>query len=526
MAKRSKLDSGERATPSGIPLKPTYASPESPHEAPGEFPFTRGIHADMYRGRLWTFRQYAGFGDATETNRRFRYLLDHGQTGLSVAFDLPTQIGYDSDDAIASGEVGKVGVPISCADDLDELLDGIPLEAVSVSMTINSTAPMLLAFLITVARRRGVDLVALRGTLQNDMLKEFITRRTYRLPMEPSLKLVGDVFEYCQAHMPHWNPISVSGYHMREAGCTAPQELAFTLANAIAYIEMAQRREIQIEQITRRLSFFWNAHNHLFEEIAKFRAARRMWAHIVRDRFAISDPQSARMRFHVQTAGSTLTSREPDNNIVRVTVQALAAILGGTQSLHTNSMDEALGLPTATAARTALRTQQVLAFESGVADVADPLGGAPAIEALTDQVEEAAQRLLAEIDRMGGALQAAAEGFQQRQIEEEAYRHQRAVESGELAVVGVNALNDPSGTDVPPPAQKVNPNLERERIAKLKESKRHRSIADAEAAAERLEAAARADDNLLEPLVECATAGCTIGEMMSRLVNVFGEYRE
>ncbi len=516
--------SSERTTPSGTVLAPVYPA-ERPAERPGEYPFTRGIHETMYRGRLWTFRQYSGFGDASETNRRFHFLLGEGQTGLSVAFDLPTQIGYDSDHPLAAGEVGKVGVPISCADDMEALLEGIPLEEVSISMTINSTAAMLLAFLVTVAERRGTPLSALRGTLQNDMLKEFIARRTYRMPVQPSLRLTGDIFAYCAENLPRWNPISISGYHMREAGCTAPQEVGFTLANAIEYLTVARDRGLDLATVTRRVSFFWNAHNHLLEEIGKFRAARRLWAKIVRERFRIDDPACARMRFHTQTAGSTLTSVEPENNVVRVTIQALAAVLGGTQSLHTNGMDEALGLPSETSARTALRTQQIIAYESGLADVADPFGGAPAVEAITDALEEEAERIIREIDHLGGAVRAVEEGYQQALIEEEAYRHLRAVDSGERVVVGVNRFRS-EGAASEVPIERVDPRLEHQRIERLTHFKEKRNAGESKAALTALVGAARAGENVLPPLIACAHAGGTIGEMSGALADVFGEHRE
>jgi methylmalonyl-CoA mutase N-terminal domain/subunit len=515
---------GQGRTPSGIPIAVSYPAGKPP-DLPGEYPFTRGIHADMYRGRLWTFRQYAGFGSARETNERFRYLLAEGQTGLSVAFDLPTQIGYDSDDPLARGEVGKVGVPISDAADIDDLFAGIPLEEVSISMTINSTAAMLLAFLVAVARRRGIPPEKLRGTVQNDMLKEFISRRTYRFPAKPSLRIATDICEYCRASLPDWNPISVSGYHLREAGSSAVQEVGFTLSNAIAYLEEARARGIPLDSLARRMSFFWNAHNHFLEEIAKFRAARRLWARIVRERFGIRDPDCARMRFHAQTAGSTLTSGEPENNAVRVTVQALAAVLGGTQSLHTNGIDEALGLPGRVSARTALRTQQILAFESGAGDVADPLGGAAAVEALTDAVEAEAMKIVERIDAMGGALRAVEEGYPQAAIEEEAYRHQRAVESGDRIIVGVNFFGgDPEGRA--PVPHRVDPSLERQRIAALRARKAARSAREVQALREGLRRDIARGRNAVESLIPCAEGGVTVGEMAEALAGVFGEHVE
>lgn len=519
----------DQTTPSGIPLAPVYAT-TYPQELPGEYPFTRGIHADMYRGRLWTFRQYAGFGNAKETNRRYRFLLSQGQSGLSVAFDLPSQIGYDSDDPMALGEVGKVGVPISSLDDVEELFDGIALEKVSVSMTINSTAPIVLAFLIVTARRRGVPLEALRGTVQNDMLKEFISRRTYRLNVRASLRLVVDTFDYCRHNLTKFNPISISGYHMREAGCNAVQEIGFTLANALAYFEAARERGLPLDDLARRVSFFWSAHNHFLEEIAKFRAARKLWAELLRERFSIKEDSSCRMRFHTQTAGSTLSAREPENNSVRVTVQALAAVLGGTQSLHTNSMDEALGLPSARAARTALRTQQVLAFESGIADVADPFGGAPAVEALTDAVCAGARQLIEEIEARGGAIRAVEEGFQKAIIEEEAYRYQREVEAGTQAIVGVNRFRDETPPNGPDPdalePEVVEPALEAERIRELRARKSQRDPEAIASLCRDLKEHLAAGRNAVEGFIRCAEGGVTLGEMSRVLVEVFGEHAE
>jgi methylmalonyl-CoA mutase N-terminal domain/subunit len=521
---RAARDAAAERTPSGLPLAIYYPCPDPP-EAPGEFPFTRGIHAEMYRRRLWTFRQYSGFGSAAETNRRFRYLLEQGQTGISIAFDLPTQIGYDSDHPLAAGEIGKVGVPISTLEDMDVLLDGIPLEEVSVSMTINSTAAILLAFFVALARRRGTPAASLRGTLQNDMLKEFIARRTYRFPVRPSLRLVTDIFRFCEERLPRWNPISVSGYHMREAGCNAIQEIGFTLSSGIAYMEEARSAGVSLDYLARRISFFFSAHNHLFEEVAKFRAARRLWARTVRERFALEDPECARLRFHTQTAGSTLTLQEPENNAVRVTVQALAAVLGGTQSLHTNGVDEAIGLPSRLSARTALRTQQILAHESGAGDVADPLGGSPLIEDLTCRLEAEALKLIEEIERLGGAVAAAEAGFQQRLIEEEAYRFQRQVESGERPVVGVNCFGEEADTAGSIRGERLDPRLESERMAALAAFKARRDAARMAALRLELEAAARRGANLIEPLILAAEGGVTLGEMMATLAGLFGEYR-
>src|SRR5687767_4960036 len=427
-------------TSGGEPLKPVYRAADVPPgvdaAGPGEYPFTRGVHPSMYRSRLWTMRQYAGFGSAAETNKRYRFLLEQGQTGLSVAFDLPTQMGHDPDAPIAHGEVGKVGVSIAALEDTADLFEGIPLDRVSTSMTINATAAILLALYVAVGRRQGVASERLAGTTQNDILKEYIARGTYIFPPSPSMRLVTDVFAWCRQHVPRWNTISISGYHMREAGCTAVQEVAFTLANGVAYVEAAVAAGLDVDTFAPQLSFFFNAHNDLIEEVAKFRAARRLWARLMRHRFGARDPRSMMLRFHAQTAGSMLTAQQPENNIVRVTVQALAAVLGGCQSLHTNSMDEALSLPTERAVRVALRTQQILAHESGVADTADPLGGAYAVEALTRDIEEEAEAYIAKIDGMGGAVQAIP--FMQREIQEAAYRYQQEVEAKARIVVGVN----------------------------------------------------------------------------------------
>ena len=433
-------------TSSGIPVERLYLPRESGADRldrlgfPGEPPFTRGVQTTMYRGRLWTMRQYAGFATAEETNARFRYLLDQGQTGLSIAFDLPTQIGYDADDPLASGEVGKVGVSISSLDDMELLFDGIPLDKVSTSMTINAPAAILLAMYISIARRQGIDISLLRGTIQNDILKEYIARGTYIFPPKPAIRLTTDIFRYCLDSVPHWNTISVSGYHMREAGATAVQELAFTLANAIAYLDTGIQAGLAVDEIAPQMAFFFNAHNDLLEEIAKFRAARRMWSSIVQNRFGARNPRSYRLRFHTQTAGSSLTAQQPMNNITRVTIQALAAILGGTQSLHTNSLDEALNLPTAHAVQVALRTQQILAYESGAANTIDPLGSSYAIESLTDEIENRAMSYIEDIDALGGALAAVESGYMQREIQESAYKTQKQIESGETIVVGVNAF--------------------------------------------------------------------------------------
>jgi methylmalonyl-CoA mutase N-terminal domain/subunit len=486
---------------------------------PGEFPFTRGVYPTMYRGRTWTMRQYAGFGTAEETNARFRYLLASGQTGLSVAFDLPTQMGYDSDHSMAAGEVGRVGVAIDTLDDILRLFEDIPLDRVSTSMTINATAAILLAFYISAAEETGVDRASLRGTVQNDILKEFVARGTYIYPVEPSLRLVTDIFAFCAAELPRWNTISISGYHMREAGATAAQELAFTLANGLEYVERALARGLELESFAPRLSFFFGAFSQLFEEVAKFRAARRLWARLMRDRFGASDA-SCLLRFHTQTAGSTLTAQQPENNIVRVTVQALAAALGGTQSLHTNGFDEALTLPTESAARLALRTQQVLAFETGVADTVDPLAGSYYVESLTTRLETRAREYMEEIEELGGASSAIE--FMQNEIHDTAYRYQRAVESGEETVVGVNAYREGG------PSPKIQ-RLDFEELAgaqtrRLDEVKRSRDEAVVQDALAVVDRAAREGDNLVPSMIEAAKVRATLGEISDVLRARWGEY--
>jgi methylmalonyl-CoA mutase, N-terminal domain len=491
---------------------------------PGEFPFTRGVQPTMYRGRFWTMRQYAGFATAAETNERFRYLLEQGQTGLSVAFDLPTQMGYDSDAPEAIGEVGRVGVPISSLADMETLFQGIPLERVSTSMTINATAAILLALYVAAAERQGAPRAALSGTTQNDILKEYIARGTWIYPPRPSMRLVTDIFEFSSRELPRWNTISISGYHMREAGATAAQELAFTLADAIAYVEAAIARGLDVDDFAGRLSFFFASWSELFEEVAKFRAARRMWARIVRDRFGSNNPRSQMCRFHVQTAGSSLTAQSIDNNVVRTTVQALAAILGGAQSLHTNARDEALALPTAEAARLALRTQQILAHEAGVTETPDPLGGSYYVESLTDDLERAALDYLAEIEALGGTLAALERGFQQHQIQEAAYQVQSAIERGDQVVVGVNKFRDERG--LTPPTQKIDPEGERRQVEGLRRVRAERDPAAWAAALDRLEAAAHGTDNLLPPMIEAVQAYATVGEISDRLRAVWGEHRE
>jgi methylmalonyl-CoA mutase N-terminal domain/subunit len=493
---------------------------------PGEFPFTRGVQPTMYRSRFWTMRQYAGFATAEETNRRFRYLLDQGQTGLSVAFDLPTQMGYDSDAPEATGEVGRVGVPISSLADMEVLLDGLPLDEVSTSMTINSTAAILLALYVAAAEKRGVTRERISGTTQNDILKEYIARGTWIYPPGPSMRLVTDIFEFCAAELPRWNTISISGYHMREAGATAAQELAFTLADAIAYCEAAVGRGLPIDDFAGRLSFFFAAWSELFEEVAKFRAARRMWARIVRDRFGAKSERSMMCRFHVQTAGSSLTAQSIDNNVVRTTIQALSAVLGGAQSLHTNARDEALALPTEESARLALRTQQILAHESGVTETPDPLAGSYYVETLTSRLEAAAQEYLDEIDAAGGTLAAIEAGFQQRQIQESAYRVQQAIEAGDQVVVGVNRFRDEAGLSVPPPIQRIDPDGERRQIERVRQVRAERDAAPWEASLMRLEEAARGGENLMPPLIDAVKAYATVGEISDRLRTAWGEHRE
>ncbi|MFO7248158.1 MAG: methylmalonyl-CoA mutase family protein [Bacillota bacterium] len=516
-------------TLSGIEVERLYL-PKNPDEAyleklgfPGEYPFTRGIQPTMYRGRLWTMRQYAGFGTAEETNRRFRYLLEQGQTGLSVAFDLPTQIGYDSDHPMAMGEVGKVGVAIDSLLDMEALFEGIPLDRVSTSMTINAPAAILLAMYIAVGEKQGVPADKLAGTIQNDILKEYIARGTYIFPPKPSMRLITDIFAYCSAHVPKWNTISISGYHIREAGSTAVQEVAFTLANAIAYVEAAIAAGLEVDQFAPRLAFFFNAHNHFFEEIAKFRAARRMWAKIMKERFGAKNPRSMMLRFHTQTGGSTLTAQQPDNNIVRVALQALAAVLGGTQSLHTNARDEALALPTEESARIALRTQQIIAYETGVADTVDPLGGSYFVEALTDRIEEEAWAYIRKIDELGGAVAAIEQGFPQREIRKAAYETQRKIESGELVVVGVNKFRIEN--EKQPELLRVDPAIAEKQKAKLE---RLRQTRDNALAAKRLEAlrkAARGTDNLMPYILDAVRAYCTVGEICGVLREEFGEYQ-
>jgi len=490
---------------------------------PGAYPFTRGVQPTMYRGRLWTMRQYAGYSNAEESNRRYRFLLAQGQTGLSVAFDLPTQIGYDADDPIALGEVGKVGVSISSIEDMETLFSEIPLDKVSTSMTINAPAAILLAMYIAVAKKQGVEPQKLRGTIQNDILKEYIARGTYIFPPAPSMRLITDVFQYCQEQVPNWNTISISGYHIREAGSTAAQEIAFTLANAIAYIEAALKVGMEIDEFAGQLSFFFNAHNNFFEEIAKFRAARRLYAKIMKERFHAQKAESQKLRFHTQTAGSTLTAQQPENNVVRVTLQALAAVLGGTQSLHTNSMDEALWLPTEKSVQVALRTQQIIAYESGVADSVDPLAGSYLIEHLTDQLEEKAHEYIQKIDAMGGALRAIENGYIQNEIQEAAYAAQRRLENGEDIVVGVNKFQQDEEIVLEPLT--IDPAIEaaqRRKLAELRQNRDQQKIAELQS---RLETTAKSSENLVPLFIDAVENKMTLGEICNVLRGVWGEYR-
>ena len=522
---------GHYRTTSDIEVEPLYGpedlaewDPQVKLGRPGAFPFTRGVQPTMYRGRLWTMRQYAGFGSAAETNRRFKFLLEQGQTGLSVAFDLPTQMGYDADAPAAFGEVGRVGVPIGSVEDMEVLLEGLPLDQVTTSMTINATAAILLAFYVAVADGRGIPRDKLGGTVQNDILKEYIARGTYIYPTQASMRLVTDVFEFCAKELPRWNTISISGYHMREAGATAAQELAFTLADGIAYVDAARERGLDVDAFAGRLSFFFAAWSDLFEEVAKFRAARRMWARIMRDRFGAKEARSMMCRFHVQTAGSSLTAQSVDNNVVRTTIEALSAVLGGAQSLHTNARDEALALPTEAAARLALRTQQIIAYESGVTATPDPLAGSYFVERLTDQLEETANDYLAQIDAMGGAIRSIDGGFQQREIQEAAYRTQRAVESGEEIVVGVNRYRDDEVHT--PELQRIDPAGEREQVGRIRRVRRERDDERWDVAMTALQACATSGENLMPAIIDAVKARATLGEVSDALRAVFGEHRE
>ncbi|CAG0998166.1 MAG: methylmalonyl-CoA mutase family protein [Anaerolinea sp.] len=517
-------------TSSGIPIDRLYIPTDGDDMVyvqqlgfPGDYPFTRGIQPTMYRSRFWTMRQYAGYATAEESNARYRFLLQQGQSGLSVAFDLPTQIGYDADDPMALGEVGKVGVSISSIQDMAQLFDQIPLDQVSTSMTINAPATVLLALYIAVGRRQGVPENKLRGTVQNDILKEYIARGTYIFPPEPSMRLITDLFRYCKTNVPHWNTISISGYHIREAGSTAAQEIAFTLANAIAYVKAAIDSGMDVDDFAPQLSFFFNAHNQFFEEVAKFRAARRLWAHIMRERFGATNAKSWQLRFHTQTGGSTLTAQQPINNVARVTIQALAAVLGGTQSLHTNSLDEALALPTETAVQVALRTQQIIAYESGVADTIDPMAGSYYVESLTDALEAKAKEYLQQIDDMGGALAAIERGYVQQEIQDAAYAYQRAVEHGEQVIVGVNKFT--VREEAPIATMHVDPAIEQQQRARLAALRAQRDNAKVSEILTRIETAAKGTEPLMPLFVEAVEREATLGEICKVLRNVFGEYR-
>jgi methylmalonyl-CoA mutase, N-terminal domain len=513
-------------TSSGIEMPRVVIADDFDYEAalgyPGNYPYTRGIQPTMYRGRLWTMRQYAGYATAEESNKRYRYLLAQGQTGLSVAFDLPTQIGYDADDPMSLGEVGKVGVSISSLDDMAQLLNGIPLDKVSTSMTINAPAAVLLAMYIAVAKQNNIEPRQLRGTIQNDILKEYIARGTYIFPPKPSMRLITDIFAFCSKEVPRWNTISISGYHIREAGSTAVQEVAFTLANAIAYVEAALTTGLEVDSFAQQLSFFFNAHNNFFEEVAKFRAARRLWAEIMRERFNAKSDQSMRLRFHTQTAGSTLTAQQPENNVVRVTLQALAAVLGGTQSLHTNSMDEALWLPTEKSVMTALRTQQIIAHESGVADSVDPLGGSYLVEHLTQEIYQKALDYIEKIDSIGGAMAAIEQSYMQNEIQNAAYDFQKQLERGDETIVGVNSFKIQEKIELEPLA--LNPAVEKDQVNRLQRFKTNRDQDHVSALKQQLESAAKSEENLMPLLIHCVENKLTLGEICYVLRKEWGEY--
>ena len=529
--KRAALTERKLASPSGLPMEAVVArdslqdwNPERDLGYPGEFPFTRGVYPTMYRGRLWTTRQYAGFGSALESNHRYRYLLSRGQKGLSVAFDLPTQIGMDSDHPLARGEVGKVGVAIDSLEDMQTLFDAIPLERVSTSMTINSTAAILLALYVAVAKQQGANLKRLAGTVQNDILKEYIARGTYIYPLRPAMRIVTDIFAWCRQEIPNWNAISISGYHIREAGSTDVQEVAFTLANGIAYVDAAVEAGLAVDDFAPQLSFFFNSHNELLMQIAKFRAARRLWARTMRERFGARDPRSMMLRFHAQTAGSSLTAQQPENNIVRVALQCLAAVLGGCQSLHANALDEALALPTEQAALLALRTQQIIAQETGVVNTIDPVAGSFAIEKLTDEIEAAAQEYISKIDAMGGMLRAIETGYVQQEIQKSAYEYQQAVDTGEQVVVGVNRFQ--ADEERPIPTMQVDPEIERIQVSRLDALRARRDSAKAKAALAEVERRARSTENLMPAILSAVEAYATVGEISDALRRAFGEYHE
>jgi methylmalonyl-CoA mutase N-terminal domain/subunit len=519
----------EFQTPSGIPIPPVLSPGDADQNYlenlgfPGEYPFTRGVQPTMYRGRFWTMRQYAGYASAKESNQRYHYLLNQGQTGLSVAFDLPSQIGYDSDDALANGEVGKVGVAISSLADMETLFHDIPLGEVSTSMTINAPAAILLAMYVAVSKKQGVETHKLRGTIQNDILKEYVARGTYIYPPLPSMRLITDVFSFCEKEIPHWNSISISGYHIREAGSTAVQEVAFTMANAISYVESAQKAGLDVDNFAKQLSFFFNAHNNFLEEIAKFRAARRIWARLMSERFGAKNPSAMKLRFHTQTGGSTLTAQQPENNAVRVALQALAAVMGGTQSLHTNSMDEALWLPTENAVRLALRTQQIIAYESGVADSADPLAGSYLVEYLTDQIEQRVNEYIERIDQMGGALQAIEQGYIQNEIQDAAYSYQREIEKEDQIVVGMNAFQIDEALELD--RLQVDPRIEEEQCRRLKVLRENRDSTRVSELLAKLEKTAQSDENLMPLFIECVENDITLGEICWVMRKVWGEYQ-
>jgi len=532
LQKLEKQLKGRRALPSTseYEFRPLY-TPEDCGELlydealgyPGEFPFTRGVQSSMYRGKFWTMRQYAGFGTAKESNERYRYLIGQGQTGLSVAFDLPTQMGFDSDDPVSHGEVGKVGVAIDSLEDMEVLFKDIPLDKVSTSMTINATAFILLAFYIAVAEKQGVPAEALSGTIQNDILKEYIARGTYVFPPKPSLRLITDIFEFAGKNVPKWNTISISGYHIREAGSSAVQEVAFTFLNGMTYVRAAMDKGLDVNSFGERLSFFFNSHNNFLEEVAKFRAARRLWAKIMKKKFGASNPKAQMLRFHTQTAGCTLTAQQPDVNVVRVTLQALAAVLGGTQSLHTNSRDEALGLPTVESATIALRTQQAIAYESGVTDIIDPLGGSYAIESLTDRIESDAEKLIEEVESSGGMVEAIEKGFIQKQIEESSYRYQKEIEAKSRVIVGVNSFAD--STETPIPVLKIDQRLEDEQVARLRTLKKRRDNEAVRRSLEKVRAAAASSANIMPPTLEAVKTYATLGEIVKTLKEVFGVFK-
>lgn len=521
------MDSLSKKTDSGIEVKKVYTIEDLPkelngHQLPGTFPYTRGVQSDMYRGKLWTMRQYAGFSTAEESNQRYHFLLAQGVMGLSVAFDLPTQIGYDADHDLADGEVGKVGVSICSLKDMEILFKDIPLDKISTSMTINATGFILLAFYVALAKQRGVALTSLSGTIQNDILKEYAARGTYIYPPKPSMRIITDIFEWCSEYLPKWNSISISGYHIREAGSTAVQELAFTLSNGKAYVQAAQAKGLDINVFGKRLSFFFNAHNDLFEEVAKFRAARTMWAKIMKD-LGATDEKALMLRFHTQTGGATLTAQQPHNNISRVTVQTIAAVLGGTQSLHTNGFDEALGLPTQEAASIALRTQQIVAYESGIASTADPLAGSYYVENLTNEIEEKSWELMQQIDQLGGSVAAIETGFMQNKIAESAYAYQKAIESNQKIIVGVNQFRNDTEVDIP--ILKINESIRQEQIKRLQALKNNRDQQKVDHCLLAIKNAAKEGTNLMPPVIEAVEAYCTLGEISDTLRTVFGEYQ-